>query len=340
MEQLAPQLSDREVRRVSRAAGVAELKAKEKASAVESGLDPAGADVELLAGWDPSRLRQFRAGVMRVEAEGKRLRPLPDKGVLLLEKSESDGFTHLLWTPREDAVHTSGSGSASSQKAVDLLLLPGDTTISRVTEFSGHPVTGARIYSITYDDGDAYYFWMQEPSIEADDVLFNRINHVLHPPLYASDTPEHGWTWESHILLSVRQGLHLSLVSARGEHVSPEHLPAGHTDEGWWARRASAISRFCFLQWLPHGKQVAEERAAFRAPQVAAPSFIPRGGDSWMWWEPGGATRVTHWDPISITCPTPGADIHYKVDINYDEAWALDNEDPEPYITKWKKYTG
>jgi len=35
---------------------------------------------------------------------------------------------------------------------------------------------------------------------------------------------------------------------------------------------------------------------------------------------------VTHWDPISITCTTPDAEIYYRLDINYDEAWIVDDE--------------
>jgi hypothetical protein len=54
--------------------------------------DAPGTDTDVLEGWNPTALRQFRAGVMQVEAEGKRLTPLPDKGVLFLETSEADGL--------------------------------------------------------------------------------------------------------------------------------------------------------------------------------------------------------------------------------------------------------
>ena len=59
-----------------------------------------------------------------------------------------------------------------------------------------------------------------------------------------------------------------------------------------------------------------------------------------MWWEPGGATRVTHWDPVSITCSTPGAAIYYRVDVNYDEAWVDDDSDARPHRVKWERYHG
>jgi len=89
---------------------------------------------------------------------------------------------------------------------------------------------------------------------------------------------------------------------------------------GSWGQRAAAISRFCYLQWLPRGKEEAASRN-HSVTQLPPPSFIPRGGDNWMWWEPGGATRVTHWDPISITCRSPGAVVYYRVNVGYDEAW-------------------
>ena len=59
-----------------------------------------------------------------------------------------------------------------------------------------------------------------------------------------------------------------------------------------------------------------------------------------MWWEPGGATRVTHWDPVSITCSTPGAAIYYRVDVNYEEAWVDDDSDARPHHVKWERYDG
>ena len=68
-----------------------------------------------------------------------------------------------------------------------------------------------------------------------------------------------------------------------------------------------------FSQWLPRAKEDAALHGGEVREKCVAPSFIPRGGSSWMWWEPGGATRVTHWDPISIVCPTPEATIYYKV---------------------------
>ena len=49
-----------------------------------------------------------------------------------------------------------------------------------------------------------------------------------------------------------------------------------------------------------------EEKHNTVSRRVAAPKFTPKGGEHWQWWEPGGATRVTHWDPITITCETPG----------------------------------
>jgi hypothetical protein len=63
-------------------------------------------------------------------------------------------------------------------------------------------------------------------------------------------------------------------------------------------------------------------------------------GDHWEWWELGGATRVTHWDPISITCETPGARIWCIYQENYDGIWDSDDEDDTPVEAKWFEYTG
>jgi len=126
-------------------------------------------------------------------AAARQRRPLP-------RGNQSDGRTHLMWKPREAAVPPSASSSpASSPRELDLLLLPNDAQMDRASDFNGHPVTAARIYRLSYSDGDAYYFWMQEPSIESDDVFFNRVQHVLAPPVYTPDAPNKGWTWESDI---------------------------------------------------------------------------------------------------------------------------------------------
>jgi hypothetical protein len=161
-----------QINRVARASVMSGIQAEEAAAAAALQLEAPGGDMGVLLGWDPTVIREFRAGVMEVEGGGKRLRPRADKGVLSLESSESDGFMHLIWRRREPV---SASSSASVHTDLDLLLLPDDTKVERVLEFNGHAVSGARIYSISYSDGDVYYFWMQEPSIEPDDVLFNRI---------------------------------------------------------------------------------------------------------------------------------------------------------------------
>ena len=333
----APRLSDREVRRVARAAAIDALRREEAAEQEALQKELPGGSWKTLAGWNPTALREFRAGVMQVEADGKRLRPLPAKGVLFLEASDADGLTHLMWKPREAAGPASASFSpASTPSELDLLLLPDDAQMDRVSDFNGHPVTAARIYRLSYSDGDAYYFWMQEPSIEPDDVFFNRVQHVLAPPVYNPDAPNKGWTWESHMAQSVKHGLHLKLMTSTGEASAPEYMPPEHAKESWWIERAAAIRDYCYLQWLPRAKGDAALHGGAVGEKCATPSMIPRGGSSWIWWEPGGATQVTHWDPISIVCPTPDATIYYKIDIDYDEAWVLDDDDPLPLqIVYW-----
>ena len=136
--------------------------------------------------------------------------------------------------------------------------------------------------------------------------------------------------------LSVKHGLHLKLMTSTGEASAPEYMPPEHAEESWWIERAAAIRDNCYLQWLPRAKGDAVLHGGAVGEKCATPSMIPRGGSSWIWWEPGGATRVTHWDPISIVCPTPDATIYYKIDIDYDEAWVLDDDDPLPLqIVYW-----
>ena len=258
---IAESLSEREVRRVSVAAAIDGLRQKEGEQARAMELTAPGGDTDVLSGWDPSTLRQFRAGRMVVEADGQRLRALPDKGVLYLETSDSDGFIHLMWTPRETATPTgAGAGAGSRASPLDLLLMAGDTVFSRVLDFNGHAVTSARVYALTYADGEVFYFWMQEPAIEPDDVLFNRVLHALEPPRYDESKAQNGWTWQSHILESVRLGLHLALQTPSGDAAEPQQLPAGYDDPSWWEQRAAALARVCYLHWLPRGKDEALAR--------------------------------------------------------------------------------
>ena len=256
---IAESLSEREVRRVSVAAAIGGLRQKESEQARALELTAPGGDTDVLSGWDPSTLRQFRAGRMVVEADGQRLRALPDKGVLYLETSDSDGFIHLMWTPRETATPT-GASAGSRASPLDLLLMAGDTVFSRVLDFNGHAVTSARVYALTYADGEVFYFWMQEPAIEPDDVLFNRVLHALEPPRYDESKAQNGWTWQSHILESVRLGLHLALQTPTGDAAEPQQLPAGYDDPSWWEQRAAALERVCYLHWLPRGKDEALAR--------------------------------------------------------------------------------
>ena len=51
----------------------------------------------------------------------------------------------------------------------------GDTKFYRLLEWNGAPVTTARVYVLEYTSvGEKYYFWMQQPDLESDDVLYNR----------------------------------------------------------------------------------------------------------------------------------------------------------------------
>ena len=60
-----------------------------------------------------------------------------------------------------DTASPSLPASSSEAAELDLLLIPGDARIERVTDFNGNAVTGARIYSLSYSDGAVFYFWMQ-----------------------------------------------------------------------------------------------------------------------------------------------------------------------------------
>ena len=101
---------------------------------------------------------------------------------------------------------------------------------------------------------------MQEPAIEPDEVLFNRVLHALEPPRYDESKAQNGWTWQSHILESVRLGLHLALQTPSGDAAEPQQLPAGYDDPSWWEQRAAALARVCYLHWLPRGKDEALAR--------------------------------------------------------------------------------
>lgn len=108
---------------------MSDIQAEEAAAAAALRLEAPGGDMGVLTGWNPTVLREFRAGVLQVEGGGKRLCPLADKGVLFLEASESDGFMHLIWKRREDA----SSSSSTSAQDLDLLLLPGGNSEKSVS---------------------------------------------------------------------------------------------------------------------------------------------------------------------------------------------------------------
>ena len=51
--------------------------------------------------------------------DGKTLRPMTEKGIIVFEVSDDDGMIHMLWMDRD-------SNSAERKAPVDLILLPGD----------------------------------------------------------------------------------------------------------------------------------------------------------------------------------------------------------------------
>ena len=49
---------------------------------------------------------------------------------------------------------------------------------------------------------------------------------------------------------------------------------------------------------------------------------------------------MTHWDPVSIVCETPGATIYYEVDEGWED-WEWQREDEMlPHRFRWKLYNG
>jgi hypothetical protein len=64
------------------------------------------------------RLQSFRAGRMIIE--GRTLRPLAEKGMLVFEISDDDGMIHMLWMERNN-------NAAERRATVDLILVPGES---------------------------------------------------------------------------------------------------------------------------------------------------------------------------------------------------------------------
>ena len=62
------------------------------------------------------KMQSFRAG--RMVTEGKTLRPMAEKGLLVFERSEDDDMIHLLWMDRN-------TNADERQATVDLILVPG-----------------------------------------------------------------------------------------------------------------------------------------------------------------------------------------------------------------------
>ncbi|EKX39614.1 hypothetical protein GUITHDRAFT_114343 [Guillardia theta CCMP2712] len=269
---------------------------------------------------------EFKAGKM--EEEGGVLRPLTERGLLTIEQHEDDGMWHLHWTSRVP--------NRASVGKLDILLLSGDGWIERLMDWKGEPVTGARIYRVGLNStGRVYYFWMQEASIEVDDVLFNRVDHILNPPTYNESLEGFGWRWTSHLNISLSQGLHKALVGVRDANLELPNVPAAH-DEQW--RRVSEVQSHKYRQhWIVYNRMHPPQQAQ---DKVATPRLIPMGGKHPRFWEKDGATRITHWDPISITCPTPGAEIYYTFWPSIDYYWNVEDADETPCELSWEKYQG
>lgn len=211
-------------------------------------------------------------------------------------------------------------------------------------------------------------------------MLYNRVNHILRPISFNASLPDDGpgpalrgrnlnpldadtlavpqpenrrgsarrrrrltragagWRWESHMRLSLDLGLHLK-VAPTDDAPEDEGLPAlPGAQEPFWDELVQRANRTNKALWLPEARARAFLRPAML--QVSAPRLIPKGGSHWSYFEPDGATRVTHWDPVSIVCETPGATIYYEVDEGWED-WEWQREDEMlPHRFRWKRYTG
>ena len=119
----------------------------------------------------PAPLATFKVGLLNATPENDGFRVVPDlrRGIAQLER-QSDGATHLIWKDR-----------STQQIGEDLLIFPGDQTLTKVD--TGNPTD--RVYLLTFSTSASkrVFFWSQEPGDPGkDEEKVNQFNQLMNAP--------------------------------------------------------------------------------------------------------------------------------------------------------------
>jgi len=111
-------------------------------------------------------LLEFRAGKMNVRADNV-VHPDKRKGLVYIHQAE-DSLMHFCWKDRSTGVLEE-----------DLIIFPEDALFVRV----GQCTTGRVFLLKLKPTNRKYFFWMQEPKSDKDEVFCTKVNDLLnHPP--------------------------------------------------------------------------------------------------------------------------------------------------------------
>ncbi|KJE88610.1 hypothetical protein CAOG_00240 [Capsaspora owczarzaki ATCC 30864] len=109
-----------------------------------------------------NRLVEFRAG--RLTQSGTTVTADPRKGLLYMHVEPTDQLLHFVWKDR-----------GTNAIVDDWIIFPEDAEWKRVPQ-----CTTGRVYLLKFKSSDKrWFFWMQEPKIDKDDELAERINKIL-----------------------------------------------------------------------------------------------------------------------------------------------------------------
>ncbi|XP_020527011.1 26S proteasome regulatory subunit RPN13 isoform X2 [Amborella trichopoda] len=112
----------------------------------------------------PEVLLVFRAGKMFME--GTRVVPDARKGLVRIARGE-EGLVHFQWIDR-----------TQNSLEDDQIVFPDEAIFEKVPQASG------RVYILKFNtDNRKFFFWMQEPSSDADAGLCNSVNYYINRPI-------------------------------------------------------------------------------------------------------------------------------------------------------------
>ncbi|XP_020527012.1 26S proteasome regulatory subunit RPN13 isoform X3 [Amborella trichopoda] len=119
----------------------------------------------------PEVLLVFRAGKMFME--GTRVVPDARKGLVRIARGE-EGLVHFQWIDR-----------TQNSLEDDQIVFPDEAIFEKVPQASG------RVYILKFNtDNRKFFFWMQEPSSDADAGLCNSVNYYINRPIDLADEEE------------------------------------------------------------------------------------------------------------------------------------------------------